>query len=102
MEFPNGQQVGHGLTNLGNSCFLAATVQCLTHLAPFACLSLSQAHEHLCSTLTPPTEVCAACALHKRIRSGLTNPAVHSPKYMYNRLQVFAEHFTRGQQVASE
>ncbi|KAK9792483.1 hypothetical protein WJX73_005377 [Symbiochloris irregularis] len=102
MEFDPSEQIehGHGLVNLGNSCFMAATVQCLTHLAPFANLSLTNAHQKVCEETREEKTFCAACGLYRRIFAGLMRNslvAVH-PKHMWSHLQEYAEHFTRGQQ----
>ena len=101
MQFALDQRIGHGLINLGNSCFLAATVQCLTHLAPFANLSLSHKHQTACKTLRNEGEFCAACVLHSRIEKGLRQTSLHRPTLMHRHLKKFADHFSQGQQASA-
>lgn len=98
MEFPVQQSVAPGLSNLGNTCFLAATLQCLSHLPPLACLSLRQAHVGLCNK-HKDEKFCTACALHKRIVRALTDDKLLAPRHIYRHLNFFAEHLIPGHQV---
>lgn len=41
-------RVGAGLNNLGNTCFLNSTVQCLTYTPPLATYLLSKEHARSC------------------------------------------------------
>lgn len=45
-------RVGAGLHNLGNTCFLNSTIQCLTYTPPLANYLLSKEHARSCEWLT--------------------------------------------------
>lgn len=47
-------RVGAGLHNLGNTCFLNSTVQCLTYTPPLANYLLSKEHSRTCEYSTGP------------------------------------------------
>ena len=48
MDWQETQSVGVGLYNLGNTCFLNATLQCLTYTPPLANYMLSLEHSQSC------------------------------------------------------
>ncbi|NWX13210.1 UBP36 hydrolase, partial [Aegotheles bennettii] len=48
MRWERVQRVGAGLHNLGNTCFLNSTVQCLTYTPPLANYLLSREHGRSC------------------------------------------------------
>ena len=48
MKWERIYRVGAGLHNLGNTCFLNATVQCLTYTPPLASYLLSREHGRSC------------------------------------------------------
>lgn len=82
-------RVGAGLHNLGNTCFLNSTVQCLTYTPPLANYLLSKEHSRTCEcsvavfisaprTLTKffirdwnPSCGCPACARAAQCHSGM-------------------------------
>ncbi|MEE6519502.1 hypothetical protein FKM82_031362, partial [Ascaphus truei] len=48
MKWERVSRVGAGLQNLGNTCFLNSTVQCLTYTPPLANYLLSKEHSRNC------------------------------------------------------
>ena len=48
MKWQHVHRVGAGLYNLGNTCFLNATIQCLTYTPPLANYLLSREHGRNC------------------------------------------------------
>lgn len=51
LQWERVYRVGAGLHNLGNTCFLNATVQCLTYTPPLANYLLSREHARNCEWL---------------------------------------------------
>uniref|UniRef100_A0A671R1C4 Ubiquitin carboxyl-terminal hydrolase n=1 Tax=Sinocyclocheilus anshuiensis TaxID=1608454 RepID=A0A671R1C4_9TELE len=48
LKWNQGHRVGAGLHNLGNTCFLNSTLQCLTYTAPLANYMLTREHSKTC------------------------------------------------------
>ena len=48
LTWQRSQRVGPGLINMGNTCFLNATLQCLTYTPPLANYLLSHQHKTEC------------------------------------------------------
>lgn len=48
MKWERIYRIGAGLQNLGNTCFLNSTVQCLTYTPPLANYLLSKEHSRTC------------------------------------------------------
>ena len=70
-------RVGAGLHNLGNTCFLNSTVQCLTYTPPLANYLLSKEHSRACEYLNQ--------ALKMQPDSGHVHS--HSPIFFWKHLQ---------------
>ncbi|XP_017177923.1 ubiquitin carboxyl-terminal hydrolase 17-like protein E isoform X1 [Mus musculus] len=64
-ESPQGP--GCGLQNTGNSCYLNAALQCLTHTPPLADYMLSQEHSQTCCS----PEGCKMCAMEAHVTQSL-------------------------------
>ena len=48
LEWPKIRPVGAGLVNLGNTCFLNSTLQCLIYTAPLVNYLMSEDHCNTC------------------------------------------------------
>lgn len=64
-ERPRGP--GLGLQNTGNSCYLNAALQCLTHTPPLADYMLSREHSQTCCS----PEGCKMCAMEAHVTQSL-------------------------------
>ncbi|XP_043318318.1 ubiquitin carboxyl-terminal hydrolase 17-like protein 6 [Cervus canadensis] len=62
--------VGAGLQNLGNTCYVNAALQCLSHTPPLASWMVSQQHATLC----PASTSCTLCAVRAHGTRALLHP----------------------------
>ncbi|XP_047428386.1 ubiquitin carboxyl-terminal hydrolase 36 isoform X1 [Mugil cephalus] len=62
-------RVGAGLHNLGNTCFLNSTVQCLTYTPPLANYLLSKEHSRVCHQ----SGFCMICVMQNHIIQAFAN-----------------------------
>ncbi|XP_043732335.1 ubiquitin carboxyl-terminal hydrolase 17-like protein 13, partial [Cervus elaphus] len=62
--------VGAGLQNLGNTCYVNAALQCLSHTPPLASWMVSQQHATLC----PARTSCTLCAMRAHVTRALLHP----------------------------
>ncbi|XP_007951469.2 ubiquitin carboxyl-terminal hydrolase 17-like protein 6 [Orycteropus afer afer] len=63
-------QVGAGLLNLGNTCYMNAALQCLTYTPPLANVMLSWEQSPSCG----PQGLCMLCAMQDHISRALHHP----------------------------
>ncbi|VDB97050.1 unnamed protein product [Peniophora sp. CBMAI 1063] len=89
------QEVGAGLNNTGNTCFLNSALQCLIHTAPLA--NVIKGHE--CRVRKG---FCMSCGLKAVVMDSLMNKKRSLTPYMItNGLKSIAKHMVRGRQEDS-
>uniref|UniRef100_A0AAQ4QK21 ubiquitinyl hydrolase 1 n=1 Tax=Gasterosteus aculeatus aculeatus TaxID=481459 RepID=A0AAQ4QK21_GASAC len=88
-------RVGAGLHNLGNTCFLNSTVQCLTYTPPLANYLLSKEHSRACHQ----SGFCMICIMQNHIIQAFANTAnAIKPVSFIRDLKKIARHFRFGSQ----
>ncbi|KAM9013868.1 LOW QUALITY PROTEIN: ubiquitin carboxyl-terminal hydrolase 42-like [Ara ararauna] len=95
MDWQQPLNVGVGLHNLGNTCYLNATLQCLTYTPPLANYMLSLEHGKSCHE----EDFCMMCTLEAHINQVLrcSNNAM-KPLSVIKGLQRIGKHFRYGSQ----
>ncbi|XP_071888207.1 ubiquitin carboxyl-terminal hydrolase 42-like [Anas platyrhynchos] len=95
MDWRETQSVGVGLYNLGNTCFLNATLQCLTYTPPLANYMLSLEHGQSCRE----QDFCMMCTMETQINQALrcTVDAIE-PTHVISNLSRIGQHFRFGSQ----
>ncbi|XP_077611222.1 ubiquitin carboxyl-terminal hydrolase 36 isoform X1 [Crocuta crocuta] len=88
-------RVGAGLHNLGNTCFLNSTVQCLTYTPPLANYLLSKEHSRTCHQ----GSFCMLCVMQNHIVQAFANSGnAIKPVSFIRDLKKIARHFRFGNQ----
>uniref|UniRef100_A0A8C9IWF7 Ubiquitin specific peptidase 36 n=1 Tax=Piliocolobus tephrosceles TaxID=591936 RepID=A0A8C9IWF7_9PRIM len=88
-------RVGAGLHNLGNTCFLNATIQCLTYTPPLANYLLSKEHARSCHQ----GSFCMLCVMQNHIVQAFANSGnAIKPVSFIRDLKKIARHFRFGNQ----
>ncbi|XP_021563332.1 ubiquitin carboxyl-terminal hydrolase 36 [Carlito syrichta] len=88
-------RVGAGLHNLGNTCFLNATIQCLTYTPPLANYLLSKEHARNCHQ----GSFCMLCVMQNHIIQAFANSGnAIKPVSFIRDLKKIARHFRFGNQ----
>ncbi|XP_068193552.1 ubiquitin carboxyl-terminal hydrolase 36 isoform X2 [Antennarius striatus] len=88
-------RVGAGLHNLGNTCFLNSTVQCLTYTPPLANYLLSKEHRSACHQ----SGFCMICIMQNHIIQAFANTGnAIKPVTFIRDLKKIARHFRFGSQ----
>ncbi|KFP75253.1 Ubiquitin carboxyl-terminal hydrolase 42, partial [Acanthisitta chloris] len=95
MDWQQALSVGVGLQNLGNTCFLNSTLQCLTYTPPLANYMLSLEHTKSCHV----EGFCMMCTMESHINKVLccSNDAI-KPTSVINGLKRIGKHFHFGSQ----
>ncbi|KAL2102028.1 hypothetical protein ACEWY4_003789 [Coilia grayii] len=88
-------RVGAGLHNLGNTCFLNSTVQCLTYTPPLANYLLSKEHSRSCHQ----SGFCMICVMQNHLIQAFANTGnAIKPVSFIRDLKKIARHFRFGSQ----
>ncbi|MBN3307603.1 UBP36 hydrolase, partial [Amia calva] len=95
MKWERIYRVGAGLHNLGNTCFLNSTVQCLTYTPPLANYLLSKEHSRACHQ----SGFCMMCIMQNHIIQAFANTGnAIKPVSFIRDLKKIARHFRFGSQ----
>uniref|UniRef100_A0A8C2JCJ8 USP domain-containing protein n=1 Tax=Cyprinus carpio TaxID=7962 RepID=A0A8C2JCJ8_CYPCA len=95
MKWERVYRVGAGLHNLGNTCFLNSTVQCLTYTPPLANYLLSKEHSRSCHQ----SGFCMICVMQNHIIQAFANTGNSiKPVSFIRDLKKIARHFRFGSQ----
>ncbi|KAL8587837.1 hypothetical protein ACOMHN_021055 [Nucella lapillus] len=88
-------KVGGGLMNLGNTCFLNATLQCLAYTPALANYCLSDQHTRTCNQ----HGFCMMCTMIQHIKTALNHSgSAFKPNSVLYKLKYIAKHFRHGRQ----
>ncbi|XP_053310141.1 ubiquitin carboxyl-terminal hydrolase 36 [Spea bombifrons] len=95
MKWDRISRVGAGLQNLGNTCFLNSTVQCLTYTPPLANYLLSKDHTRNCQQ----GGFCMLCIMQNHLIQAFANSGNSiKPVSFIRELKKIARHFRFGSQ----
>lgn len=95
MKWERVSRVGAGLQNLGNTCFLNSTVQCLTYTPPLANYLLSKEHSRNCQQ----GGFCMLCIMQNHLIQAFANSGnAIKPIAFIRELKKIARHFRFGSQ----
>ncbi|XP_041474537.1 ubiquitin carboxyl-terminal hydrolase 36-like [Lytechinus variegatus] len=95
LDWQKCYRVGSGLINMGNTCFLNSTLQCLTYTAPLANYLLSHQHKQECRAYG----FCILCDLYTHIQRAFQHPnQAIRPMNMIHKLKSIAKHMHIGRQ----
>lgn len=94
----NGRKwdVGVGMMNVGNTCYLNSTLQALFHVPAMANWLMSDVdHIKRCESTDSG---CIICAMAKTLQASQTNQSAIRPYFVYSKLKSICKHLVMGRQ----